>query len=82
VLWLEILPPYRESSGAATACPAVSCGPQPSNIKKSLAGMRVQLGSHVPNARTHVSKAHDARAIMGLQDVWEGSVFSTYKMCG
>jgi hypothetical protein len=37
--------------------------------KKSLACLPMQLGSHVPNARTHVSKAHDIRAIMTQQDV-------------
>jgi hypothetical protein len=37
--------------------------------KKSLAGLPIQLDSHVPNARVHVSEALDIRAIMGLQDV-------------
>jgi hypothetical protein len=59
---LQILPPYREGSGAATACPAVSSGPRVSSVKKSLAGLPVQLATHVPDAP-------DVRVIMGLQDV-------------
>jgi hypothetical protein len=66
VLWLWILPPYREGSGAATACPVVSCGLQASSIKKSLACHIVQLGTHVPNARTPIFKASDVRVIMVL----------------
>jgi hypothetical protein len=41
----------------------------------------VQLGSYVPNARTHVSKAPDVRAIMGLQDVRVGNTVNACKMC-
>jgi uncharacterized heparinase superfamily protein len=69
VPWLRILPPYWEGSGAATACPAVSYGSRASTIKKSLAGLPVQLGLHVLNVCAHVSKAPDIRVIMGLQDV-------------
>jgi hypothetical protein len=61
--------------------PTVPCGPHASDIKKSLAGHLVQLGSHVPNARVHVSKAPDVRVIMGLQDVRAGSAVNAYKMC-
>jgi hypothetical protein len=75
-LW--ILPLYQEGSGAVTACPAVSYGPRASSIKKSLADLPVQLASHVPNARTHVSKVLDVKAIMGLQDVRAGSVINAY----
>jgi hypothetical protein len=55
-------------SGAAT-CLITPCGTRASNIKKSLAGLHVQLGMHVPNARAHVSKEPDVRVIMDLQDV-------------
>jgi hypothetical protein len=41
----------------------------------------MQLGTHVPNAHAHVSKAPDIRAIMGLHDVWVGSTVNTYKAC-
>jgi hypothetical protein len=34
--------------------------------KENLAGLSVQLGTHVLNARAHVSKAPDVRAIIGL----------------
>jgi hypothetical protein len=42
----------------------------------------VQLGTHVPNARPHISKAPHVRAIMLLQDVQAGSVVNTCKACG
>jgi hypothetical protein len=41
----------------------------------------VQLGSHVPNARVLVSMAPDVRAIMGVQDMWEGSIINVCKTC-
>jgi hypothetical protein len=41
----------------------------------------MQLGTHVPNARTHVFKAPDIRAIMGLQDTWAGSADKACKAC-
>jgi hypothetical protein len=72
VLRLQILPTYREGSGAATTCPVVSCGPRALNIKKSLAGLPVQLDLYVSSAHVHVSKAPDVRAIMGMQDMWTG----------
>jgi hypothetical protein len=59
----------------------VPCRPHASSIKKSLAGLPVQLGSRVSKAHAHVFKAPDARAIMGLQDVQVGGVFNAYKMC-
>jgi hypothetical protein len=49
-----ILPPYREGSGATTACPTVFCGPRASSVKKSLACLLVQLDTHVLDTRTHV----------------------------
>jgi hypothetical protein len=82
VLQLRIPAPYREGSSVATAWPTVSYGPRGSNIKKILAGLPVQLGSHVPNACTPVSKAPDLRAVMGPQDLREGSTFNACKMCG
>jgi hypothetical protein len=69
VLWLRILPPYQEGSGAAITCPAIFCGPQVSSIKKNLVDLPMQLGTYVPHTRAHVFKAPDIRAIMGLQDV-------------
>jgi hypothetical protein len=66
----------------AATCPAVPCGPRASNIKKNLAGLPVQLGSHVLNARTHVFKALDVRVIMGLQYVQTDNTFNACKTCG
>jgi hypothetical protein len=71
----------KVGSGVAT-CYVVSCGPQTSSIKKSLVCLPVQLGTYVPNACAHISKAPDVRAIMGLQDVWASSVFNACKACG
>jgi hypothetical protein len=51
--------PTGEGSDGTIACPAISCGPQASSIKKSLADLLVQLGSHV-------SKVPNVNAIMGL----------------
>jgi hypothetical protein len=42
------------------------CEPRATNINTSLVGPPMQLGPHVPKARTHVSKTLDVRAIMGL----------------
>jgi hypothetical protein len=42
----------------------------------------VQLGPHVPNTRTHISKAPNIRAITGLEDVRAGSTVNVYKACG
>jgi hypothetical protein len=39
----------------------------------------VQLGTYVPNARTHVFKAPDIRVIMGLQDMRAGNTVNAYK---
>jgi hypothetical protein len=66
----------------ATTRPAIFYGPWALSIKKSLAGLSVQLGSHVPNAHTHISKVSNIRVIMGLQDVWAGSVINDCKTCG
>jgi hypothetical protein len=43
--------------------------------------MPVQLGTHVPNARTHVYKASHVRAIMRLQDMQTDSVVNTCEAC-
>jgi hypothetical protein len=48
-------------------------------MKKSIAGLSVQLGSCVSKARVHVSKVPDVRAIMGLQDVRADYVFNACK---
>jgi hypothetical protein len=74
----------RLSTGAgsiATTCPTAPYGPQVSSIKKSLADVPVHLGMHIPNTRTHVSKAPHVRAIIRLQDVRACSVVNTYIAC-
>jgi hypothetical protein len=71
-----------EVGSSATMCPTGPYGPRASSIKKSLAGLPVQLDMHVPNAHTHVFKAPHVRAIMLLQDVQAGSVVNTCKACG
>jgi hypothetical protein len=38
--------------------------------------MSMQLGSCVSRAHTHVNKAPNVRAIMGMQNVWAGCVFN------
>jgi hypothetical protein len=81
VLWLRILPPYQEGSSAATR-PAVPYEPRASSIKKNLASLTVQLGSHVSKAHAHVAKTPDISAIMDLQDMRAGSAFNAYKKCG
>jgi hypothetical protein len=82
VVWLRILPPCQEGSGAATAYLMVSCGPQASIIKKSLADLPVQLGTHVLNTRAHVSNVPDVRAIVILQVVRAGCTVNACKTCG
>jgi hypothetical protein len=67
-------------SGAAT-CPAGPYEPWASSIKKSLPGLPVQLGTHVPNARVRVFSAPHVRFIMRLQDVQADSVVNTCKAC-
>jgi hypothetical protein len=52
-------------SDAAT-CPTAPCGPQVSSTKKSLADLRVQLGTLVLNARAHVFRTPHVRSIMCL----------------
>jgi hypothetical protein len=61
---------------------AVPCGPQISNIKKSLTGLPVRLDTRVPNACAYVSKMPDVRTIMSLRDVRAGSAVNACKMCG
>jgi hypothetical protein len=65
----------------AITCPTVHYGPRASNIKKSLTGLSVQLGSHVLNAHAHVCKAPDVRVIMDLQDVRIRSAINACKTC-
>jgi hypothetical protein len=72
--------PAEVGSGIAT-CPAGLYGPRGLSIKKSLAGLPVQLGAHVPNVRAHISKVPYVRAIMRLQDVQASSVVNTCKAC-
>jgi hypothetical protein len=70
-----------EVGSDAATCPVAPCGPRASSIKKSLVVLLVQLGTHVPNARAHVSKSPNIRAIMGLQDVRAGSAANACKAC-
>jgi hypothetical protein len=51
-------------------------------MKKSLVRLPMHQGSLVPNARTHVSKTPDVRAIMGLQNICAGSAVNACKTCG
>jgi hypothetical protein len=44
--------------------------------------MHVQQDSHIFNARVHIFKAPDVRAIIGLQDVRADSTFNICKMYG
>jgi hypothetical protein len=57
--------------------PAVPCGPWASSIKKSLAVLPVQLGTHVSNARAQVSKAPARQRSQCLQGVQTGSYSAT-----
>jgi hypothetical protein len=41
----------------------------------------VQLGVHVPNARAHIFKASNIRAIMGLHNVRAGITVNACKVC-
>jgi hypothetical protein len=63
-------------------CPMTPCGTCAPSIKKSLAGLPVQVGTHVPNASVHVFKVPHIRTIMCLQDVRTDSVVNTCKACG
>jgi hypothetical protein len=54
--------PAEVDSGTAT-CPAASCGPRASSIKKIISVMHVQLNTHVPNAHSQVSNASDRAGI-------------------
>jgi hypothetical protein len=71
--------PIEVSSDAVT-CPMGPYGSRGSSIKESLAGLPVQLGTHVSNARAHVSKAPHVGAIMRLQDVQADSIVNTCKV--
>jgi hypothetical protein len=80
ILWLRTSPPgwgglwrYHASCSSLWAAGL--------SIKKGLAGLPMQLGSCIFKAHTHVPKAPDARAIMGLQDVRTGGIIITYKTC-
>jgi hypothetical protein len=79
--WLWTLPPCWEGSGAATR-PVVPYGPWASSIKKSLASLPMKLGSCVSKARMRDSKAPDARALMGLQDMRASGVINACNRCG
>jgi hypothetical protein len=70
-----------EVDSDAVMCTTGPYVPWASSIKKSLAGLPVQLCTHVLNARVHVFKAPHVRAIMRLQDVHASSGVNTYKAC-
>jgi hypothetical protein len=75
-------PHFPTGAGSSVAmCPTSPCGPRVSSIKKSLADLTVQLGTHVPNAHAHVFKTPHIRTIMCLQDVQPVSVVNTCKAC-
>jgi hypothetical protein len=71
--------PIEVGSDIATNL-AAPCGPWDSSIKKILAVLLVQLGTHVPNAHAQVFKA-DNKVIMGLQDVRADSAVNICKVC-
>jgi hypothetical protein len=62
-------------------CPAAICGLRVTSVKKRLACLPIQHGSSILNTHTHVFKASDVRAIMGLQDVRVGGTVKTCKAC-
>jgi hypothetical protein len=70
-----------EVGSDAATYPTGPYGPRDSSIKKSLADLPVQLGTHAPNAHAHVSKVPHIRVIMRLQDVQTDSVVNTCKAC-
>jgi hypothetical protein len=76
VLWLRSSPPGLVGSGAVT-CPRAPCEPWVSSIKKRLADLPMQLGTHISNARAHVSNAPHVRAVMRLQDVRAYNIVNT-----
>jgi hypothetical protein len=49
--------PTEKGSDAAT-CPVKLCGLRKSRIKKGVASLAVQLGSHVSKVRSHLLKVH------------------------
>jgi hypothetical protein len=59
----------RSATCPAALDPASLRGELRAACAARLAGLTVQQGSPVPNARTHVYKAPDVRVIMGLQNV-------------
>jgi hypothetical protein len=71
-----------EVGSGAAMCPTGPYEPRVLSIKKILACLPVQLGTHVPNVRAHIFKTPYVRAIMCLQDVHAGSVVNTYKTYG
>jgi hypothetical protein len=73
--------PTGKGFGAAMH-PAVPYRLRASSIKKGLADLPMQLGSRVSKPCVHVPNVPDARAIMGLQDMWIGDVIITCKTCG
>jgi hypothetical protein len=75
VLRLQTLSPCWEGSSTVTR-PTVPCGPRASNIKKSIAGLPMQLDSRA------CFQGAWRRAIMSLQDVRSSRVNNAYKTCG
>jgi hypothetical protein len=86
-LWCSVCPMAPDTAtlpGGLQRCHAscVPYEPRASSIKKNLASLTVQLGSHVSKAHAHVAKTPDISAIMDLQDMRAGSAFNAYKKCG
>jgi hypothetical protein len=80
VLWLRTSLSIEVGFGAAM-CHMTPCGSWASSIKKSLAGLPVQLGTHVFNAHVHIFKASDIMVIMDLQDVYASNTVNACKAC-
>jgi hypothetical protein len=86
-LWSAACPmtPDTTSLSGGLRCrhrmPTIFCGPRVINIKKSLAGMPVQQGPPIFNARAHIYKVPGVRAIMGLQDVRAGTTVNACMTC-
>jgi hypothetical protein len=68
--------PNKKGSGAV-ACPMIPYGLWASTIKKGLAHLPMQLGSHVSKARVHVLKAPIARAIV-IPGFYAKTEYSSY----
>jgi hypothetical protein len=76
VLRIRILPPWWEGFVLPRTLWAVGL-----KHKEKPSSLPVQQGLHIPNARVHVSKTPNVRAIMTLQDVRAGSTVNACNTC-